>query len=490
MTHRFHRYNKIFGIGLPRTGTTLLSKALSTLGISSCRQYLNFEEMAYFKAICHETVAAWFKTWDYLFPDSKFILTVRDQKSWLKSIFHMKDTLGYFPSEFHPSGVTRSLSVENSSLIANRSFLMALESLFGGWIGCLSKKDFIRGYESHTKRVLTYFQNRPQDILVLDIALEKSWDKICSFLELDVPSTPFPQTGERVYSTTKKIQVPKQELGFVTVCHNYGFLAQKSFVSNLELFLADGHVKWIFVDYGSSDGITAWAWQQPIVWKAVQKQVLTWLEVPEAKYYVGGHSRNVGAAFLNTPIMGNLDVDHVASADYLREIRYQLGRMRMAQTQVNWKSPNGIWAGRMAFYREDFVAVGGYDENFCLWGGEDLDLVSRLTRLGCKRVVLPRSANWGLAEKHSSDIRSKNANHALIRFIGMEDNNASFIKNCHFWQKEIGILRDIGGLVVANWGKNWGAAKIRVNRGELVDFPGVSTKETADYSKLGVWGEN
>jgi glycosyltransferase involved in cell wall biosynthesis len=47
-----------------------------------------------------------------------------------------------------------------------------------------------------------------------------------------------------------------------------------------------------------------------------------------------------------------------------------------------WKSVRGC---NMGFWREDFVAVNGYDEAFVGWGREDTDLVIRFYRRGLRR---------------------------------------------------------------------------------------------------------
>lgn len=44
-----------------------------------------------------------------------------------------------------------------------------------------------------------------------------------------------------------------------------------------------------------------------------------------------------------------------------------------------------VRGGNIAFWREDFVLVNGYDEAFVGWGREDTDLVARLHRRGLRR---------------------------------------------------------------------------------------------------------
>jgi glycosyltransferase involved in cell wall biosynthesis len=48
--------------------------------------------------------------------------------------------------------------------------------------------------------------------------------------------------------------------------------------------------------------------------------------------------------------------------------------------------------GHLSLYRQDFVRINGYDENFVGWGGEDEDLGKRLVRAGVYcRSAIPRA---------------------------------------------------------------------------------------------------
>lgn len=42
-----------------------------------------------------------------------------------------------------------------------------------------------------------YFQNRPQDLLILDIDAEVMWEPLCEFLNQLVPNQPFPHVNRR-----------------------------------------------------------------------------------------------------------------------------------------------------------------------------------------------------------------------------------------------------------------------------------------------------
>ena len=101
---------KIFGVGLSRTGTTSLNRALQILGINSMhfpcdkttRQELyeffarqsqgmpiapsiSLSALNYCDAITDTPACCIYKSLDVVYPNVKFILTIRDKTSWLNS---------------------------------------------------------------------------------------------------------------------------------------------------------------------------------------------------------------------------------------------------------------------------------------------------------------------------------------------------------------------------------------------------------------------
>lgn len=62
-----------------------------------------------------------------------------------------------------------------------------------------------------------------------------------------------------------------------------------------------------------------------------------------------------------------------------------------------------VRGGNMGFWRDDFVAVNGYDEAFTGWGREDTDLVIRFYRRGLRRRWFKlRGVTWHLHHREAS----------------------------------------------------------------------------------------
>lgn len=176
---------KIFGIGLIKTGSHSLASSLETLGYRTVHYLGSFpwlsleqgsvrldtDRMSGFEGFTDIVFSRFYKDLDKAFPGSKFILTVRDEKAWLRSAwFHIKR---YPAKDKDP--------VE----------LRLRKDLFGTTGFC--KKSFLAAYRKHTEDVKGYFSDRPEDLLVMDICGGDGWDKLCPFLHKVKPHAPFPR---------------------------------------------------------------------------------------------------------------------------------------------------------------------------------------------------------------------------------------------------------------------------------------------------------
>jgi hypothetical protein len=133
---------------------------------------MSYKEIEDHDASTDTAVAARFEFLDLLYPDSKFILTIRDLDSWIDSA----------------ASLTRS---------ANDP-IWKLESrsrLWGSFV--FYREKFIEGYHKHHSKVLHHFRNRPNDFLILDLKATEKFEKLCSFLNKPTPSDDYPHLNKR-----------------------------------------------------------------------------------------------------------------------------------------------------------------------------------------------------------------------------------------------------------------------------------------------------
>ena len=158
--------NKIFGIGLPRTGTTSLSKALRALGYEGQNYCLLHDTRTSDRTTFFEVDNSFYRNFKDIFhgnKNSKFILTTRDRDSWRKSI---------------------SRFLENSNL--------------------LNYKNELPDISEYTEEVERFFKNHGSEnqLLTFDVFDEScnsscKWKKLSDFLKIEITGKdlPFPHTN-------------------------------------------------------------------------------------------------------------------------------------------------------------------------------------------------------------------------------------------------------------------------------------------------------
>jgi hypothetical protein len=172
---------KVFCIGFHKTGTTSLGMALKTLGYSvtgpngtkdpNIRR--NVYDMAFrlveqYDAFQDNPWPILYRELDERCPNSKFILTLRSSESWIQS------QLRHFGEQQTPM----------------RLWIYGHGSPKG------HEAVYVETFERHNKEVLSYFAERPRDLLVMDLAKGDSWAELCSFLGAENPGIPFPHANK------------------------------------------------------------------------------------------------------------------------------------------------------------------------------------------------------------------------------------------------------------------------------------------------------
>lgn len=196
---------KYFCIGRNKTGTTSLEKAFRNLGfplgdqlkaeilvdkyyfigqfepiIEYCKSAQVFQDAPF-------SYPETYKHLDVAYPESKFILTVRDDaEQWYQSItrFHAKK----FGNGKIPS--TSDLRIANHKI---KGFMYNTVKLHKTpEVDPYNKAIMIDHYNQHNQDIIDYFKDRSKDLLIINIAKESSYRRFAEFIGMESPYDGFP----------------------------------------------------------------------------------------------------------------------------------------------------------------------------------------------------------------------------------------------------------------------------------------------------------
>ncbi|MFS1512932.1 sulfotransferase family protein [Chengkuizengella sp. SCS-71B] len=197
---------KIFCIGRNKTGTTSLQKAFRDLGYTVGNQQkaeLLMDDYIYrknFDSIINYCKTAdvfqdipfslpeTYKHLDKAYPDSKFILSIRDNsEQWYSSITR-------FHAKLFGKGKIPTIEVLKNARYLYKGYIWKIfKEVYGASENDpYNKEVLIKNYEKHNREIINYFKYRPNDLLVINLSQPNSYKKFCEFLNIKSPYNKFP----------------------------------------------------------------------------------------------------------------------------------------------------------------------------------------------------------------------------------------------------------------------------------------------------------
>lgn len=193
--------NKVFCIGFVKTGTKSLAYVLKKLGfeignqavaeilsedwakgnteriIRYCQTADAFQDMPF-------STPGLYKHLDKSFPNSKFILTIRDnEEQWYNSLIQYHTKL-YASDKYNPPTKT---DLKNSNY-RYKGWIFNMIELFFNYpeVDLYDRRFYQEKYRKHIEDVMFYFKDRPNDLLILNVSEYNSYQRLYDFLGINL----------------------------------------------------------------------------------------------------------------------------------------------------------------------------------------------------------------------------------------------------------------------------------------------------------------
>lgn len=196
----------------------------------------------------------------------------------------------------------------------------------------------------------------------------------------------------------------RRTVSFCTTCLGRRAHLEQTLPVNLAVLAPHaGRAELMLLDYGSRDGLGAWVRERFA--GELAGGLLRYARTDEPTFYHPPHAKNVAFRLARGEILFNLDADNFVGEDTCERLDalFAAESRRFAVSSVQ---PDV--GGRLAFLREDFAALGGWDERYRGWSIADFDLCERAREgLGLEQVDFVS----GAAIRHDDAERVRNMPH-------------------------------------------------------------------------------
>jgi hypothetical protein len=212
------------------------------------------------------------------------------------------------------------------------------------------------------------------------------------------------------------------DVAFITTCKGRLHHLQQT----LPLMVAASPAEIVVVDYGCPQGTGDWV--------AAHHPDVSVVRVNDDPGFCASRARNLGARKTTASWLAFIDADVKVAPEWTRWMAghlraghyYRAGRVDGERVEDTW--------GTVLCSRQGFAKIGGYDEVFRGWGGEDDDLYARLRMAGEIESEYP--PHFVEAIGHADEERT--------RFHDVQDKDLQAMVNRFYFEAKLDLMKLIG----------------------------------------------
>lgn len=253
---------------------------------------------------------------------------------------------------------------------------------------------------------------------LIDLISDDIWNKYCKINYIQLPEYKEPKINYKI--------------SVCTTCMDRLDDLKQTYIKNINDNSDYQNIEWVLLNYGGHDNLDEWVAQY------LKDYNVSYYKVKNVKYYSMAHSRNIAFKLATGDIICSVDADHFTNPGFITKINELANTLGRKTIFVKSEQKN---RGRISIFKQDFMELGGYDEDLKDYGHEDRDLLFRASMLGFKTVKYGGDY-FTLAENHS---RHPTNNYSDTDWRYTQDRNAI-----------LSLLNLARGRYVANQGINFG----------------------------------
>jgi hypothetical protein len=202
--------------------------------------------------------------------------------------------------------------------------------------------------------------------------------------------------------------LPKLKISYCTTCMGRLKHLKETYLQNIHNNSEYGNVEFVLVNFNSQDGLHEWAMDN--LSSYITEGIVNYFYTKDPEYFHMSKAKNLAHRLATGDILVNLDADNFLGKNHAFYLNYLYKNDTSGKKVFRFTKPDMRFydtSGKIALRKSEFYAVGGYLEDLLPYGEEDLDLLYKLSDIGCEIEIID-VVNFLRTVKHSTKDRSKN----------------------------------------------------------------------------------
>ncbi len=253
----------------------------------------------------------------------------------------------------------------------------------------------------------------------------------------------------------------------------------------------DMDVEFVVLNYNSKDDLHEWMTTDPEMKSHIESGLVRYGKTTDPEFFHMSHAKNMSHRMATGDVLCNLDADNFTGPEFAKLLHKNFSKKMdvvinpsVEVSRTFGKEDQGFF-GRVAISRNNFMALGGYDEEFSGWGGEDEDLMQRAKGLGLDHLRFKSIKYLGVIT-HSNEDRVGNMVSAENLDAEIKDVEDKKYSKQSAFNKLFNKLKVLAKPVQANMGKGFGVGSVRMENSRDLHFSKTTDRIMPSFSVCAV----
>lgn len=150
-------------------------------------------------------------------------------------------------------------------------------------------------------------------------------------------------------------------------------------------------IEFVILNYGDNTGMHEWMTTDPLISSEIEAGRVVYARTQQPVFRMA-HAKNMAHRLATGDVVCNVDADNFTGSGFAQALARRFEKTpnivinpSYSITKDKRRDASGLF-GRMAIMRDTFDLLGGYDETYQGWGGEDTNLTRRARLMGIRYV--------------------------------------------------------------------------------------------------------
>lgn len=269
----------------------------------------------------------------------------------------------------------------------------------------------------------------------------------------------------------------RMKVSFCTTCMGRAHHLKETLPQNIRDNPArDGvDVEFVVLNYNSADDLHEWMTTDQQMKAHIESGLVRYGKTTDPEFFHMSHAKNMAHRMATGDILCNLDADNFLGNRFVDLLHQNFAENMdivinpsVRVSRLFGKEDQGFF-GRVVISKDNFMTLGGYDEKFSGWGGEDSDFLQRAKGLGLDHLRVDSSKYLGVIT-HSNEDRVGNMVSAEDAAAELEKVEVIKYSNRSAFNKLFNKLKILVNPIQANNGTDFGRGLIRMESDRNLQF--------------------